>query len=76
MSATDPKYDSRPSRDQVLEALKSTWGHDEFRTGQWTAIDAILNGEDVLAVLPTGAGKSVCYQLPASMTDGLTLVVS
>ena len=47
-----------------------------FREGQWTIIERVLHGEDVLAILPTGGGKSVCYQVPALMTEGVTLVVS
>jgi ATP-dependent DNA helicase RecQ len=62
--------------DQARAVLKRHWGHCEFRLGQWEVIDSILSGRDVLAVLPTGTGKSVCYQLPALMKPGLTLVVS
>ena len=56
--------------------LKQYFGHDGFRNGQKPLIDAILTGRDVLGVMPTGAGKSVCYQLPALMLPGTTLVVS
>ena len=56
--------------------LKQYFGHDGFRDGQEPLIDAILAGRDVLGVMPTGAGKSVCYQLPALMLPGLTLVIS
>ena len=56
--------------------LKQYFGHDGFRNGQKPLIDAILTGRDVLGVMPTGAGKSVCYQLPALMLPGMTLVVS
>ena len=56
--------------------LKEVFGHPDFRPGQEQAIDALLSGKDILAVMPTGAGKSVCYQLPALMLDGVTLVVS
>lgn len=56
--------------------LRRYWRHDDFRPGQWETIQAILRGQDVLAVLPTGSGKSVCYQLPALMQHGLTVVVS
>lgn len=58
------------------ELLKKHFGYDAFREGQETLIDAILAGQDVLGVMPTGAGKSVCYQLPALMFPGITLVVS
>ena len=56
--------------------LKEVFGHPDFRPGQEQAIDALLSGRDILAVMPTGAGKSVCYQLPALMLDGITLVIS
>ena len=56
--------------------LKERFGYDEFRPGQETVIEALLQGRDVLAVMPTGAGKSVCYQVPAVLMDGLTIVVS
>ena len=52
------------------------WRYADFRPGQWEVIHAILAGEDVLAIFPTGSGKSVCYQLPALLLEGLTLVVS
>ncbi|MCD7741706.1 MAG: DNA helicase RecQ [Ruminococcus sp.] len=58
------------------ELLKSAFGHDSFRDGQEPLIDAILSGRDTLGIMPTGAGKSVCYQLPALMLDGVTLVIS
>jgi ATP-dependent DNA helicase RecQ len=57
-------------------ALKAIFGYDDFRPGQSEIIDWILGGEDVFAVMPTGSGKSMCYQLPAILDDGLTLVVS
>ena len=58
------------------EALKSVFGYDSFRPGQKPIIDSILAGRDVMAVMPTGAGKSVCYQIPALMLSGITLVIS
>ena len=61
---------------QPREVLKKYYGHDGFRPGQEELISAILAGRDVLGVMPTGAGKSVCYQIPALMLPGLTLVVS
>jgi ATP-dependent DNA helicase RecQ len=57
-------------------ALKSVFGFDAFRPGQEEVVDAILAGRDTLAVMPTGAGKSLCFQLPALMREGLTIVVS
>ena len=57
-------------------SLRATFGFDEFRPGQAEIVEAILSGRDVLAVMPTGSGKSLCYQLPALLRDGLTIVVS
>ena len=58
------------------EALKTYFGYDAFRGGQKEVIDALLSGRDVMAVMPTGAGKSVCYQVPALLLPGITIVVS
>lgn len=58
------------------EVLKKHFGHREFREGQEEIIDQILLGRDVLGIMPTGAGKSVCYQVPALMMEGITLVIS
>ncbi len=58
------------------ECLRKTFGFADFRAGQREIISAILDGRDVLAVMPTGGGKSLCYQLPALVRDGLTVVVS
>jgi ATP-dependent DNA helicase RecQ len=57
-------------------ALKSVFGYDDFRPGQQEIVAAVLAGEDVLAVMPTGSGKSMCYQLPALVDEALTVVVS
>ncbi|PSQ70193.1 MAG: RecQ family ATP-dependent DNA helicase [Bacteroidetes bacterium QH_2_67_10] len=72
--APAPPADERA--DEAREALRRHWGHDSFRPGQREAIGAALAGEDALVVLPTGGGKSVCYQVPALLEDGLALVVS
>ncbi|HEA15726.1 MAG: DNA helicase RecQ [Pseudoalteromonas prydzensis] len=56
--------------------LKQVFGYSEFRDGQETVIDAALNGQDTLVLLPTGGGKSVCYQVPALALSGLTVVIS
>ncbi|MCI8885946.1 MAG: DNA helicase RecQ [Dorea sp.] len=58
------------------EILKKYFGYDSFRQGQEGIIRSILSGRDVLAVMPTGAGKSICYQVPALMLPGITLVIS
>ncbi len=58
------------------EVLKQVFGHDGFRDGQERLIDELVAGYDVMGVMPTGAGKSICYQVPALMLPGITLVVS
>lgn len=58
------------------EALKAVFGYDSFRQGQELVINAVLDGRDILAVMPTGAGKSLCYQVPAMLLSGITLVIS
>jgi ATP-dependent DNA helicase RecQ len=60
----------------LSDALKRSFGHDSFRSGQREIVDAILAGRDAFALLPTGGGKSLTYQLPAVLLPGLTLVVS
>ncbi|CCW29695.1 ATP-dependent DNA helicase recQ [Xenorhabdus nematophila F1] len=58
------------------QTLRKTFGYQQFRPGQQQVIDAVLDGLDCLVVMPTGGGKSLCYQIPALVKDGLTLVVS
>ena len=58
------------------EVLKKFFGYDSFREGQEILIDALLGGKDVLGIMPTGAGKSICYQVPALLLSGITLVIS
>ena len=64
------------SDEKAHEVLRETFGHDEFRPGQKEVIDALAAGSHVLAVMPTGSGKSLCYQIPALLRGGLTLIVS
>src|SRR5204862_1484421 len=58
------------------EVLAARFGFDSFRPGQERVVEALLAGRSALAVFPTGAGKSLCYQLPALLLDGMTIVVS
>jgi ATP-dependent DNA helicase RecQ len=60
----------------LQEQLKQRFGFDAFREGQEDAISRLLEGKSVLAIFPTGGGKSLCYQLPALLLDGLTVVIS
>ena len=59
-----------------LKVLKEIFGFDSFRPGQEEVIRAVLEGRDTLAVMPTGGGKSLCYQVPALMQESLTVIVS
>ena len=61
---------------EAQEKLKKYYGYDDFRKGQENVIESIICGRDTFAVMPTGAGKSVCYQIPALMLEGVTLVIS
>lgn len=63
-------------KNQKINVLKKVFGYDSFRPGQEEIVDNILAGRDVLGIMPTGAGKSICYQLPALMLSGITIVVS
>ena len=65
-----------PALEQARHTLRNVFGFDDFRPGQAPVIAALLAGRSALAIFPTGAGKSLCYQLPALELDGLTLVVS
>ena len=66
----------RPTLDDARAVLRARFGFDQFRPGQERAVTAVLQGRDTLVVLPTGGGKSVCYQVPAMLLPGLTVVVS
>ncbi|MDR2671430.1 MAG: DEAD/DEAH box helicase, partial [Oscillospiraceae bacterium] len=61
---------------EAHEVLRQYFGHRSFREGQEVLISQLLAGRDVLGIMPTGAGKSICYQVPALVMDGITLVVS
>lgn len=59
-----------------FSVLKDYFGHDTYRAGQEQIVDSLLSGRDVLCIMPTGAGKSVCYQVPALLFEGVTIVIS
>ena len=61
---------------EPIDILKQYFGYDTFREGQRPLIDSVLKGRDVLVIMPTGAGKSMCFQIPALMMEGITLVIS
>src|SRR5688572_22325767 len=65
-----------PAADPLFGLLRERFGHDGFRGGQREVVEGLLAGRSMLAVFPTGGGKSLCYQLPALLLDGVTLVVS
>ena len=60
----------------IHQILKHYWSHENFRPLQEDIINSVLQGKDTLALLPTGGGKSVCFQVPALVKDGLCLVIS
>src|SRR5690349_11986981 len=76
MSTTIETYDDAAGLAEAQKLLHSVFGFAAFRPGQSEIIDTIVAGRDVLVVMPTGSGKSLCYQLPALMRPDLTLVVS
>jgi ATP-dependent DNA helicase RecQ len=65
-----------PAANATVETLAARFGFNSFRPGQQQVVEALLAGRSALAVFPTGAGKSLCYQLPALLLDGVTVVVS
>ncbi|MDN3652786.1 DNA helicase RecQ [Thalassotalea ponticola] len=77
MSLPTPTDNHHPIDDQQLHhLLRQHFGFDSFRAGQKQVISELINGRDCLVLMPTGGGKSLCYQLPAAVLDGLTIVVS
>ncbi len=62
--------------EQIYSVLKQFYGYDTFRKGQVELINSILAGKDVLGIMPTGGGKSICYQIPSQILDGVTIVIS
>ena len=64
------------SIEKAREILKHRFGYDSFRMNQEPAIEAVLRKRDCVVLMPTGGGKSLCYQIPALMLDGLTVVIS
>ena len=61
---------------KAREILKQVYGHHAFRAGQQELVEGLLNRRDALGIMPTGSGKSLCYQIPAILMDGTTLVIS
>src|SRR5207244_5964921 len=71
-----PYFSGMVTTTTIHDVLRERFGFDDFRAGQEAVIERLLDGKSVLAIFPTGAGKSICYQLPALMMDGVTLVIS
>jgi len=67
---------AKPLASSLESGLRDIFGHDQFRPGQQDVMEAVLRGINSLVVMPTGSGKSLCYQLPACVLDGITLVIS
>ncbi|MFX7636665.1 DEAD/DEAH box helicase, partial [Acinetobacter baumannii] len=72
--ASDDAPGQRPAT--ALDALRTVFGYDSFRGQQADIIDHVVRGGDALVLMPTGGGKSLCYQIPALVRDGVTVVVS
>ena len=76
LSASDVSVHAEATMDDALRALRKFYGYETFRLGQATLIQAVLKGRDALGIMPTGAGKSLCYQIPGIVLPGLALVIS
>lgn len=76
MAAMHAATSPQPVDDRAQQLLRDVFGYPQFRPGQRAIIDAVSGGRDALVVMPTGAGKSICYQLPALLRDGVAIIVS
>src|ERR687885_1103487 len=74
--AHTPMTHAAANMDEALAALRRFFGFEDFREGQREVVEAVLAGHDTVVVMPTGGGKSLCYQLPALLLEGVTVVVS
>ena len=80
MTTHDPKLLHKGAlavrRNTIRRLLTNVFGIERLRDGQQRVIDSVLDGKDTLAIMPTGSGKSLCYQIPARILEGMTIVVS